>query len=556
MASVSFLNPGTVCAAQPKTGPAAARSSVGDGSSFKDQFDGAMNSGPKDAAQDAAEGSVNDGARKRVEQKEGRQGPPVNAAILLALVPSPPPASLGLPSDGDEPGAGNSPDASMESSRAGAVSLPEVDIEPVETAKPRIEALPEGAQSNLKGDVAFALRLRDAIPHQSEQATALAPEQARPALTPRPMAASPMAVTSIAASPIAASPIAASPVAGSPMAASPVAASPIAGSPMAVTSIAASPIAARPIEATPIEAKPAEAARVRSTPAEAAPQASAAAPAAAESTAPPAPGARAAAEDSHRQGPGEGPAAVASPAPASAPQNGAGSKSDPRASGERASDNPPGQRTERQRAPQLKPAFDTAAVPAQAGGGNAEFAAQTVRPAAAATAFHSSAAEPAPRAAAASVAEPANAAPEAIRENSVSELTDISLTLPINRADSAGAERVAIRMVQRGGEIHVSVRTPDAQLSQALREDLGKLSNGLDQAGFRTETWRPAVTAAAQPGSSSAHQDHPGTASHRDGSDPDSRSGGHQGRGGGDPRRRQQEDRPRWVAELEHSRNS
>src|SRR5205814_10612750 len=97
--------------------------------------------------------------------------------------------------------------------------------------------------------------------------------------------------------------------------------------------------------------------------------------------------------------------------------------------------------------------------------------------------------------------------PADIRATPTSELTDVSVTIPIPRADSAGDDHVAIRMVQRGTVIHVSVRTPDHQLTQSLRQDLGKLSAGLDQAGFRTESWRPAAASvAAQSQSNARHE--------------------------------------------------
>src|SRR5206468_189079 len=105
------------------------------------------------------------------------------------------------------------------------------------------------------------------------------------------------------------------------------------------------------------------------------------------------------------------------------------------------------------------------------------------------------------------VPEPVAAAPAAVRSNPPSEVTDVSVMVPLPRADSAGEDRVALRMVQKGAEIHVSVRSPDNQLSQILRQDLGRLATGLDQAGFRTETWRPGVTGGAAPSQSGASHD-------------------------------------------------
>jgi hypothetical protein len=135
-----------------------------------------------------------------------------------------------------------------------------------------------------------------------------------------------------------------------------------------------------------------------------------------------------------------------------------------------------------------------------------------------------------------------------------SHVTDVSVNIQVPRADASGDDRVAIRMLQRGSEIHVSVRTPDSQLAQSLRQDLGKLTTGLDQGGFRTETWRPtAVNSGAQTNTSPQHQPQPDS-SNRDGGS-NNRSGGNSGQGSGEQKRRQQDERPRWVAELEQQKN-
>jgi hypothetical protein len=172
------------------------------------------------------------------------------------------------------------------------------------------------------------------------------------------------------------------------------------------------------------------------------------------------------------------------------------------------------------------------------------------------------AATPAPRAPetpniprdAASV-EHVSAAPAALRSNPTSTVTDISVSVPVPRPDAVGDERATIRMVQRGQEIHVSVRTPDTQVAQALRQDLGKLSAGLDQAGFRTETWRPTAAGAAPQSNSNSHREPSQGSPNRDSAGSGPQSGGQNGRGAGEQRRRQQEERPRWVAELEQQTN-
>ncbi len=52
-------------------------------------------------------------------------------------------------------------------------------------------------------------------------------------------------------------------------------------------------------------------------------------------------------------------------------------------------------------------------------------------------------------------------------------------------------------MVDQAGELRVSVRTADANLSQNLRESLPELVEGLDHRGYNTEIWRPAAAGAA-----------------------------------------------------------
>ena len=138
--------------------------------------------------------------------------------------------------------------------------------------------------------------------------------------------------------------------------------------------------------------------------------------------------------------------------------------------------------------------------------------------------------------------------------NPTSPVSDISVTVAVPGADAAG-QQVAIRMVQRGEEIHVSVRTPDAQVAQSLRQDLGKLSTSLDQSGFRSESWRPAAAAnaSAQSNSEPQRDAQPGNPN-RDAPGSDARSGG-SGGGSQEQRRRQQDDRPQWVAELEQQNN-
>ena len=146
-------------------------------------------------------------------------------------------------------------------------------------------------------------------------------------------------------------------------------------------------------------------------------------------------------------------------------------------------------------------------------------------------------------------------APSAIRQTPKSEVTDISLTVPGARMDSGADERIAIRMVQRGGEIHVAVRTPDQQAAQSMRQDLSRLAASLDDAGFHADTWRPAAANIAAP--SSAHGQHEFSQQSRQGDTTggDAQADKRDGRSSGDQKRRQQDERPQWVAELEEHGN-
>ncbi len=105
---------------------------------------------------------------------------------------------------------------------------------------------------------------------------------------------------------------------------------------------------------------------------------------------------------------------------------------------------------------------------------------------------HSAAAEPRPA-----------AAPErgAGAEQSKPPSAARNIQLDVNGGD----RRVEVRLTERGGEVQVAVRTPDAHLASTLREDLPALSSRLAESGFRAETWHP-----ASPGASSGVPSGPG----------------------------------------------
>jgi hypothetical protein len=64
---------------------------------------------------------------------------------------------------------------------------------------------------------------------------------------------------------------------------------------------------------------------------------------------------------------------------------------------------------------------------------------------------------------------------------------------------SASTEhKVEVRLVERGGEVHLDVRTPDDRLAGAMREHLPLLSSRLEQSGFRADGWHAAGPAGSE----------------------------------------------------------
>jgi hypothetical protein len=125
---------------------------------------------------------------------------------------------------------------------------------------------------------------------------------------------------------------------------------------------------------------------------------------------------------------------------------------------------------------------------------------------------------------------PADRAGQAVR--------DISLNL------STKDQNVQVRLSERAGELHVTVRTPDATLTHGMREGLSDLVSRLEHGGYRAETW--------QPGGDSRDRGH----------DSPSRRGFFQqqnagGKGSGRQQNSQdpesETESPKWIGELESS---
>jgi hypothetical protein len=100
---------------------------------------------------------------------------------------------------------------------------------------------------------------------------------------------------------------------------------------------------------------------------------------------------------------------------------------------------------------------------------------------------------------------------------------------------------VDLRVVERGGQVHVDVRTPDSAMQTALRQDLGTLTNSLERAGYHAETFTPSSTLGRAVPSAQ-------TGNHQQ--DPSQNRGG-AGDFSGDRRQQQQKRSGTWLEELE-----
>jgi hypothetical protein len=138
--------------------------------------------------------------------------------------------------------------------------------------------------------------------------------------------------------------------------------------------------------------------------------------------------------------------------------------------------------------------------------------------------------------------EPSVVAVPAPREGQAQEIA-----MRIVRPDAPPVELV---VMERGGEIHVSVRTPDAGLQNSLRQDLGALTNSLERAGYRAETFVPqhsgGVTQTARSAQNNFQNDR----------DPSGSSG--RGNPGNAQQRReqkqQQQQSTQWIQEMENAK--
>jgi hypothetical protein len=127
------------------------------------------------------------------------------------------------------------------------------------------------------------------------------------------------------------------------------------------------------------------------------------------------------------------------------------------------------------------------------------------------------------------------------------------------------ASAVDLRLTERAGQVHVSVRTADTGLQTSLRQDLGTLVNSLERSGYRTEAFtsrdggslaavsaqtdaRSAGQSAGQNGQNDRGESQDRTPRDRSGHDRSGHNGSRDSNGGQQQRRRRQ---PDWIDTLE-----
>ena len=150
-----------------------------------------------------------------------------------------------------------------------------------------------------------------------------------------------------------------------------------------------------------------------------------------------------------------------------------------------------------------------------------------------------------------SVTRPSRTAAEALR----SPAPDAPVPASQNSQVQGIAVRIArpeasvdLQVSERGGQVHVAVRTPDAGLQSSLRQDIGTLVSSLDRAGFHAEAAIPHAGITAQ-----ASAEMNGNGSHQPDSNPG--SGRHSG---GQPQGQQQQRQPEdttqaWMEVMENA---
>jgi hypothetical protein len=110
------------------------------------------------------------------------------------------------------------------------------------------------------------------------------------------------------------------------------------------------------------------------------------------------------------------------------------------------------------------------------------------------------------------------------------------------RIEQPDSSPVDLRVVERSGQLHVDVRTPDSAMQTSLRQDLGTLTNSLQRAGFHADVFTPSALGRTASSAQTSNQENQRDPSQNRGGSPDHSEG----------RRQQQQKRSsNWLEELE-----
>ncbi len=107
------------------------------------------------------------------------------------------------------------------------------------------------------------------------------------------------------------------------------------------------------------------------------------------------------------------------------------------------------------------------------------------------------------------------------------------------------ARAADVRVVDRGGELHVAVRSGDPGLADSLRGDLSNLVSRIERSAVHAEIWRPESSPASGGGSGDSRGDSEGRSGFSHGQGQYQGEGRGHGDGRGHPRA------PQWIEDLE-----
>jgi hypothetical protein len=126
--------------------------------------------------------------------------------------------------------------------------------------------------------------------------------------------------------------------------------------------------------------------------------------------------------------------------------------------------------------------------------------------------------------------------------NTTRPMKEISLQI-----STEGEQKVDVRLVERGGEVLVSVRTQNTALAHEMRQELGSLTGKLAQSGYATEQFTPPAASSSNP---SDQRDAPQNQDSSRGQGQDQHNGGS---GQQQQPRDERGKRPAWLDEVKNS---